>query len=47
MVEDIVFVLLVIIAIGAGVWVWWMEVTGKRIEPQNNIEKEELGEEIS
>lgn len=33
MVENIVFVLLVIIAAGAGVWVWWMEISGKRIEP--------------
>ena len=44
MVENIVFALLVIIAIGAGVWVWWMEVSGKPIEPKNKIENEELGE---
>lgn len=33
MVEDIVFVILVILAIGAGVWVWHMEVSGTPIVP--------------
>lgn len=33
MVENIVFVLLVIVAIGAGVWVWYMEVSGAPIVP--------------
>ena len=45
MVENIVFVLLVIIAVGAGVWVWWMEVGGKRIEPK--VKEEEIGEKNS
>ena len=33
MVEDIVFIILVILAIGAGVWVWHMEVSGTPIIP--------------
>lgn len=33
MVENIVFVILVILAIGAGVWVWHMEVSGTPIVP--------------
>ena len=33
MVEDIVFIILVILAIGAGVWVWHMEVSGTPIVP--------------
>lgn len=35
MVENIVFVILVILAAGAGIWVWRMEVNGKPIEPPN------------
>jgi len=33
MVENIVFIILVILAIGAGVWVWHMEVSGTPIVP--------------
>ena len=33
MVEDIVFIILFILAIGAGVWVWHMEVSGTPIVP--------------
>lgn len=33
MVEDIVFIILVILAIGAGIWVWHMEVSGTPIVP--------------
>lgn len=33
MVENIVFVFLVILAIGAGIWVWHMEVSGTPIVP--------------
>ena len=33
MVENIVVVLLVILAVGAGVWVWRMEVGGTPIVP--------------
>ena len=36
MVEDIVFIILVILAIGAGVWVWHMEVSGTPIVPQKS-----------
>lgn len=33
MVENIVFVILVILAVGAGIWVWHMEVCGTPIVP--------------
>lgn len=33
MFEKIVFVILVILAVGAGVWVWHMEVSGTPILP--------------
>ena len=35
MFEKIVFVILVILAVGAGVWVWHMEVSGTPILPPN------------
>lgn len=33
MVETIVFFLMVILAFGAGIWVWRMEVTGNPVNP--------------
>lgn len=42
MVENIVFALLVVIAIAAGAWVWWREIHGEI--PQPPAIKEEEGE---
>lgn len=39
MIQDIIFVILVVIAAGAGVWVWWREVHGEI--PQPPMKKEE------
>jgi len=39
MVENIVFIILVILAIGAGVWVWHMEVSGTPVAPPSTPAK--------
>lgn len=40
MVENIVFALLVVIAIGAGIWVWWRECHGEIPQPPAMNEQE-------
>lgn len=39
MLENIVFAILVIIAIAAGIWVWWLEKHGS--EPDQTSTKQE------
>ncbi len=43
MLENIVFTLLMIIAVAAGIWVWWRESHGEL--PQPPLQSQEEGEE--
>ena len=45
MFENIVFILMVVIAAGAGIWVWWMECHGRSEDRSQENQKEIQGQE--
>lgn len=36
MFENIAFVVMAVIAVGAGIWVWWLENHGQESDTKNN-----------
>ena len=44
MFENIVFILTVVIAAGAGIWVWWMECHGRSEDRSQENQKEIQGQ---
>lgn len=39
MLENFIFAIMVIIAVGAGIWVWWLEKHGTQPEHQSTDEE--------